>query len=476
MSKSSANVRWVRRMTQAAFTLWLVLSLTTPSWRYGAFSWWPIWQFPELAGGPVELGLLNGLPLVVLAGWLLGRERRRLWPRAFLPLTLPFLALSLWALLRLDWAIPRFLFIHGGGLALAWLVYLYVVDERPSLVPALGAVLVIQGSVALGQFFLQADLGLVAFGELPLNPAFRGVTVLYARGQPWLRAYGLTAHPNLLGAMQALLLLLLLPAYGRGRLSAGRRVLFTLALVMGLLGLLVSFSRTAWLALLVGLAAWLLFSGADVWRRLWHVGRARAWQVALLLLPLALLLFAYRDLIASRFFALDTPIEAQSINQRLADAQMALQLISVRPWLGVGLGRFMDAARLLNPDAARVHNVPLLAAAELGLPGLLLTLWLFATPLWLFWRRRRRGLALPGYTLAPWLAMIVLNLFDTMLWFSSNWQTAILFALLLAWTGLALAGEPQPIGPSVVGMGQTRPLCVSTPGLFGLYFSLERRV
>jgi hypothetical protein len=35
--------------------------------------------------------------------------------------------------------------------------------------------------------------------------------------------------------------------------------------------------------------------------------------------------------------------------------------------------------------------------------------------------------------LAPWVAMLVLNFFDTMLWWSSNWQTAILFALLIAY-------------------------------------------
>ena len=34
--------------------------------------------------------------------------------------------------------------------------------------------------------------------------------------------------------------------------------------------------------------------------------------------------------------------------------------------------------------------------------------------------------------ISPWVAMLVVNTFDTTLWLSGNWQTAILFALLAA--------------------------------------------
>jgi O-antigen ligase len=160
-------------------------------------------------------------------------------------------------------------------------------------------------------------------------------------------------------------------------------------------------------------------------------------KVILLLLPFLLVLFLYRDLVFSRFIALDTPIEARSIQQRLYDTEIALRLIIDHPWSGVGLGYYVDSAQLLDPNASRVHNVPLLVTAELGFPGLLLWLGLVLAPLWVLakkwktkgqtWQRRQAAAQL-----APWLAMLVINLFDTMLWFSSNWQTAILFALLAA--------------------------------------------
>ena len=150
---------------------------------------------------------------------------------------------------------------------------------------------------------------------------------------------------------------------------------------------------------------------------------------------LALLLFGYRDLVFSRLFSLDTPTEAQSITDRQRDAALALAVIRDAPLTGVGLGEYLDAAQRLDADAARVHNVPLLVAAELGLPGLALWLWLMVAPFWLWLRpgaSRRARYATLGPRLAPWVAMLVINTFDTTLWLSGNWQTAILFALVAA--------------------------------------------
>jgi O-antigen ligase len=149
---------------------------------------------------------------------------------------------------------------------------------------------------------------------------------------------------------------------------------------------------------------------------------------------LGLLLFAYRDLVFSRLFALDTPTEAQSLSDRRRDAALAVAVIRGAPLTGVGLGDYLAAAQQLDADAARVHNVPLLVAAELGVPGLLLWLWLMIAPFWL----RLRPAAAPrryadlGPRLAPWVAMLVINTFDTTLWLSGNWQTSFVFALVAA--------------------------------------------
>jgi O-antigen ligase len=178
-----------------------------------------------------------------------------------------------------------------------------------------------------------------------------------------------------------------------------------------------------------------------------RVRRVVPWLVAVA--AIGMLLFAYRDLVFSRLFALDTPTEAQSITDRQRDAALALAVIRSAPLTGMGLGEYLAAAQRLDADAARVHNVPLLVAAELGLPGLLLWLWLMAAPFWLWLRPgTAHRYAEIGPRLAPWVAMMVINTFDTTLWLSGNWQTSFLFALVEA---RAVASCQLPVVSKPVG-------------------------
>ncbi|MFW5940883.1 MAG: O-antigen ligase family protein [Chloroflexota bacterium] len=430
----------IRTVTAWTFNLFVAVSLCTPSWRYGPFSWWPLWTFEELAGGPMGLGLLNVLPLLVVLGWLAARRRQKWFLGRFVA-TVPLAVLTIWGVLRIDWANLRLAFIYVGAFGLAWFVYLYVLNEAPPLAPALVAVLIVQGIVATGQFALQRDLGLVFMGELPLNPLFEGVTVLDARGQPWLRAYGLTAHPNLLGAMVAALLLFLLPYLLRAR--GMRRALFLIAATAGLLALFFSFSRAAWLGFAVGLTVWFWLYRHPLQHREWTARRAARYLLPLLLV--IFLLLAYQDLVLSRFIDLDRPLEARSIEQRLADAERALRLFAEQPLLGAGLGYFVDAASAYDAEASRVHNVPLLAAAELGVVGLLAVLALLIGPLlepaYRLWRGQAEGHSARvtlAQWLGPWLLMVLVNQLDTTLWLTGNWQTAILFGLIVAGAALPL--------------------------------------
>jgi len=439
----------VHRVGEIAFALWFILSLITPSWRYGPFAWLPLLSYEELAGGPMSVGVVNLLPLIVVACTALGRWRgqaRAPWTWGPAAISLPLAGLSILGTLRLDPTNFRLVFIYVGMYALAWLVYLYALNERPRLLIPIAAVLLIQGGVAIGQFLAQRDLGLLPLGELPLHPAHEGNSVLWARGQPWLRAYGLTIHPNLLGAMMAALLLLALPAVRRTR-GAGQVALLA-GIAVGGAGLFLSFSRAAWLGLAAGLVVWGLLAwwgrrageGATHFRKgdapRWDAARVARGAPWVLGLALALVIaFAYRDLVFSRFFALDTPTEAQSISERLRDSALAVSLVRDHPLMGVGLGQYVDAAQQLDDSAVRVHNAGLMVAAELGLPGFLLWLWLMVAPFWLWLRPGGYAARYPaalGPSLAPWVAMLVINTFDTTLWLSGNWQTAILFALLAA--------------------------------------------
>ncbi len=424
----SAGLRRVGRLTGWLFAAFIFVSLATPGWRTGPFTWLPLLRFPMLAGRPADLGLLSLLPGLVVGGWLIARARerpQRAWRWGRRGITWPLLGLSLLVLVSLDWALTWRTLVQAVGLGLAWLTYLFVVNKRPNLTPSLALVVSVQGGVALGQFWCQSDLGLAFLGELPLDPAASGVSVVWAGGRRWLRAYGLTGHPNLLGASLVLLLLWLLEGSGRAR--GWRRAGLSLAFSLGLLGLIVSFSRAAWLAFGLGVGVW----GWQLWRgsrraagtraeRPWRVGEL--WWLALPLLLGGLVLWLCRDLALSRFVNLSTPTEARSLGERQRDTGLALDLIADHPWWGVGAGNYVPAVRERRPKSQPVHNVLLLVTAELGLLGAGLWLWLSLA-----------GLRAPPAALGPWLATIVIGLFDVSLWLTTSWRAAILFGLLLAW-------------------------------------------
>ena len=438
---SSFWANLLARLAIVAFVLWLTLGLSTPSWRYGPFSWWPLLKVERLGGGPLAVGPFMLLPALAAGSWFLSRlvsRTHRAWRWGRPEVTLPLLGLTVLGMATLDPMPTRRTVLFGGSLVIVWFVLLFLMNERPTLTFPLSVVMILQSSVAIGQFFWQREIGLAAFGELPLDPTVEGIAVLQARGHPWLRAYGLTTHPNMLGAMLAALWLLLLPAYLQAQ--GWRRRVLALVLAVGLGGLLVSFSRASWLAF----ASALVFWAALGWRRRPSgYGGIRWWRLLIVALPGLLFLFSYRDLVWSRFLRLDTTIEAESLANRVRDAELALQLAAANPWKGVGLGAFHRAALALNEEASLVHNVPLLVAAELGLPALFLWASLVLAP---FVRRRRQAAA----RLAPWLLLIVVGLFDITLWWGHNWQTAMLFALLAARVCRPTAGDGE------AGRGQTR--------------------
>lgn len=445
---------WLSHFIYTCFALYVTLNLTTPSWRYGPFAWLPLFRLNEWMGAPVVVGVLNLLPVVIVAGWgftLWGRWHFQRQPLNLgqWHITLPFLLFTFWGVLSLDPAPTRRTFLQGIGLALAWLIYLYAINEKRDWSRPLLVILIVQSLVALGQFFYQADMGLIGLGELPLNPAFSGITVLGARGTRWLRAYGLTTHPNQLGALLTALLLILIPAWikvGYKLNSRWMTFFYTVAISLGIAGLYVSFSRSAWLALGGGLLV--LFAVAFYQRPRFSLPpKPFLYHLVAALLPLICLVLFYGDLALSRFTNLEQSLEATSIHDRVDAVGLARQVIELNWKTGVGLGNYYDYAKGLDAAAFTVHNIPLLMLAELGLPGGLLWLWFIAAPfIPIFTPLSPRHipplphspitLSSPHLTtlsqLAPWVAMLIIGLFDVTLWLTTHWQTALVFGLLLA--------------------------------------------
>lgn len=373
---------------------------------------WPI-SVPGLEG-IVNLRLADGLALIsvaayALAGWP-GRERLRHSPLNVYALLL--LALLAVAAASVLWAASR-----GTALAfvirLAWWAAVAVhvaCDDVPprSLVVALLSGLLLQAAIGIVQFGVQHNLGLSALGELPIDLAYPGVSVISAGGPPLIRLYGLSGHPNVIGGFAAVALLL-----GVGVLHERRPLWWALWLI-GLIGLLLTFSRSAALGLLSGAITIVLLRRPD--RRRARLLLATAGGV------IALFALLFAPLIVARLSG-QGATEQVSIGERVEQTALALELFWARPLTGVGAGNFTlynsPDTPLVPPQ--RAHNVPLLIASELGLPGVLVWLAGLATVIVAGIRSSRATTALwPALLTSALIAMLVISLFDYYWWTSSQ--------------------------------------------------------
>lgn len=374
---------------------------------------WPL-HLPGLDSSEVKLRLADGLALIsvaayALAGWP-GRQRLRRSPLNVYALAL--LALSVFAASSIAWAASR-----GTALAftirLAWWIMIALrvaCDEIPprSMAVAVLSGLLLQAAIGIVQFGAQHQLGLGLLGELPLDLAYPAISVISAGGQPLIRLYGLSAHPNVIGGFAAIALLL-----GLGLLRE-RRVKWWAAWLIGLIGLLLTFSRSAALGLLIGLVV------ISLMRR---PNRHRAAGLMIggsLVIGIFTLVFA--PYLIGRLNLLQIATEQVSIDERVEQTALAWQLFRDQPLTGVGFGNFTryNPPAMAGAPTQRAHNVPLLIASELGLPGLLLWLLSVAAVIVAGVRSGRATTEVwPSLLMSALIAILVISLFDYYWWTSS---------------------------------------------------------
>jgi hypothetical protein len=228
---------------------------------------------------------------------------------------------------------------------------------------------VLQAAFGVLQFVFQSDLGLQVLGESVLNIGGVGVAKLDFQGEKILRAYGFFSHPNILGGVLLLAFGLCTKLYSRNKL-----ICFAVMILI-LLALILTFSRSAWLGLLI----FAIFSFALREKKL--VFSSLMFLLGLSLFVFLALVFDLSELIYVRL--LDFGGEALSHRAELMGA--AWQMFLDQP-LGIGLGAFTLVLPNFFPDIflypwelQPVHNIYLLALVELGFLGFLLLSWLFGS-------------------------------------------------------------------------------------------------
>ena len=189
----------------------------------------------------------------------------------------------------------------------------------------------------------------------------------------WLRAYGSFPHPNILGIFLAVALVML-------SLRAEPSRLVRVAQIAGVVGLSLTFSRGAWLAL--SLATLVYVVATHGWRDVpaWIGRQLRSQPVLAALIAVGLLLSG------ARATQLDAFPEANSLSQR--------QIYDGAAWSLVAQGRPVGAGNILIAEQRQgfgvgepSHNVFLITLAELGPLAVLAWLALLATIVASAWRR-----------------------------------------------------------------------------------------
>jgi O-antigen ligase len=321
-------------------------------------------------------------------------------------------------------------FYHLLRLTVLCLFYLFVINEIRSpawIVVAVAVQVVVQSVFALTQFFLQASIGLKALGEHELDPAVRGVSVVSDGVIRLLRAYGLAEHPNVLGGCLAFGLIILLACYlhGHNRTRAGILLVF----LPGLLALLATFSRSAWLAFLAGAG---LLVGVELISRRRHNVTSAVWLGLACILVSIPFVWNYSGFVGARLNYADSferiPTETQSILGRRALNEMSLRIFLENPFDGVGLGASaLATGRFYPADAGNSvppHFVLLAVAMETGMAGAVSYLCLLTFPWFVLAYKRVNVSQKPFLTTASalLLAITLVGLFDIYPWLPPTGQ------------------------------------------------------
>lgn len=342
-----------------------------------------------------------------------------------LALSIPLLGLLVISLVSIFFSpvpqIASYNFIRLLILAFLFLYLLNDFDRMPYLVIPLAASTAIQSVISIAQVLRQKSIGLTILGEYLLDPAWSGISIVYAQGVRTLRAYGLSDHPNILGGCLAFSLVLLVSWQV---LRNKRNNALEIAVILtGFTGLLLTFSRSAWLAFVSGMTMVCVI--ILLTRRFGELSKVINLGLAafLALLPF---LFYFAPLLGVRMNQAnafqEVENESRSLEERAALNAAGNQIFVSNALTGVGVGVSPIAMQEMHPIFPYYyqppHNTLLAAAAETGIFGALFYGLLLLSPWILILLRRHRIRMDPAFISisGALLAITIIGFFDYYTW------------------------------------------------------------
>ncbi|MBI5931701.1 MAG: O-antigen ligase family protein [Chloroflexi bacterium] len=298
----------------------------------------------------------------------------------------------------------------------------------------------------IDQGWLKIGLDLVEYRRTPDAP---GVAVVQANGVRFLRAYGLTSHPNPLAG--GLVVGLIASVWLWLKAETRRTAAWVTTIILW--GLLLTFSRSGMGSLAVGLIATcgLFFLNQNLKG---DGGRGIAALGVMLALIAGTFYIGYRPLIESRAGEGNeglASVEDISTAARQILKDQARQIFRDHRWTGIGVGNFpWESQKMIERDPRHldmqgtdVHNVYYLILAELGIVGAAFASWILifaAGLLWIQWREQRltpEAVCLWG-AVGAWLAV---GWYDYYYWVIFTHQIIFWGVMAAALTPIKRAGN-----------------------------------
>ena len=355
--------------------------------------------------------LVDGLVLLAVILWLVVKTYRGVAFPSSLFLPLAFCLLTLVSVFwSRDWRTSLYVSLQ------VWLIFIFILslDDWPQawrfVLLGFCAALSIQVIVGIVGFMNQSTAFLAPL-QLnwpgPLDPSIRGAGVVQLPGgESFLRAYGTMPHPNILGGFALILLLGPVALFLRHERPIHPGLLL---LIPGVSVLALTFSRSAWLALIV-------FCMVLVWKSKYFHGRRLAILLIMIALSFVITLYPNRELVQARTVNTTSHAEEFSFIGRAWLNGEARTMIGEYPLTGVGTGSFIiELARRAGEGYViePAHNIFLLAGAELGVPGLLIVIALFISFGYRLIKTKNPNAILAGAALT---GLGFISLFDHYLW------------------------------------------------------------
>lgn len=283
------------------------------------------------------------------------------------------------------------------------LLYLLIVNKILKVQDLIKIILIVMSFEALlgtYQFIFQSDLGLHFLGEPFLSSETPQLARMVVNEQTFIRAYGTFPHPNVFAGF--LVTSFFLTFLYKPKKEYFRHILFLILF----LGLLVSFSRAAFLGLVLGLLLLSIWKFQFLKKKMPKLN----YKKQTLLLALIIVLVPIFLFWISRFSSF---FDDGSLKERIDGIVIAIQMFIEHPW-GVGINHFtlfmdeVSSKELLPWGYQPVHNVFILMLAEAGVIGLLSLIALIGASFYkLLWKTKEHRVFA-----AILIALLIISLFD----------------------------------------------------------------